>query len=296
MRVIPSFSGAPEPPRPLPPGRVEHVPGRGELFLRDSGGDGPPVLLLHGWMFPSDLNWFPVYDALRAAGLRVLAVDLRGHGRGLRTTERFSLEECASDAAALVAHLGCGPVTAVGYSMGGPVACLMARNHPESVRGLVLCATARDWMGKRMTVIWKTVPALRFWLGLFPTQSWALLLRSTGLPEGSHRHWVAAELSRGSTVDIVGAGLALSEYDARPWIEELRDVPSAVVVTARDRSVPPRKQRLLAEGLRASVHEIEADHMAVVTQQAAFRTVLLEALDAVGATATAPRRAGRAAA
>ena len=96
MRFSPSLSGsqrhAPEPPLPLPPGRIVHVPGRGEMFLRDTGGDGPPVLLLHGWMFPSDLNWFPVYAALQDAGLRVLAVDHRGHGRGLRTTEPFSLE------------------------------------------------------------------------------------------------------------------------------------------------------------------------------------------------------------
>src|SRR4029078_1284546 len=64
---------APEPPVPLPRGRVIHVPGRGEMFLRDSGGDGPPVLLLHGWMFSADLNWYTTYGALEEAGYRVLA-------------------------------------------------------------------------------------------------------------------------------------------------------------------------------------------------------------------------------
>ena len=39
---------APVPPRPLPPGRTVLVPGRGEFFVRDSGGDGTPVLLVHG--------------------------------------------------------------------------------------------------------------------------------------------------------------------------------------------------------------------------------------------------------
>ena len=249
-----------------------------------TGVDGrPPVLLLHGWMFPSDLNWHPVYDALRDAGLRVLAMDHRGHGRGLRTQKPFSLRDCADDAAAMVAHLGVGPVTAVGYSMGGPVAALMARHHPEAVRGIVLCATSRDWKGKRMSVIWKTMGSLRFWLGLAPTQAWELLLTSTRMPVGPHRAWVAAELSRGSSIDIAEAGRELSRYDARPWLGELRGLPAAVVVTARDRSVPPRKQRLLAEGLGASVHEIKADHMAVVSHQAQFRRVLLEALDSVGA-------------
>ena len=278
-----SSSHVPEPPVPLPPGRIVHVPGRGEFFLRDSGGDRPAVLLLHGWMFPSDLNWFPVYDALRDAGLRVLAVDHRGHGRGLRTTEPFSLEACAADAAGLVEQLDCGPVTAVGYSMGGPIACLMARRRPETVRALVLCATARDWRGKRMAVFWKTMGGLRLWLGLAPTQLWALLLRAPGIPRESSRTWVAAELSRGSSVDLAEAGRELSRYDARPWIEDLRGIPSAVVVTAKDRSVPPRKQRALAEALGASVHEVRADHMAVVSHQPQFRRILLEALVAVGA-------------
>lgn len=279
---------APEPPVPLPPGRIVHVPGRGEFFLRDTGGDGPAVLLLHGWMFPSDLNWYGVYDALAADGLRVLAMDHRGHGRGLRTSKPFTLRDCAGDAAAVVRHLGCGPVTAVGYSMGGPVASLMAREHPDTVRGIVQCATARDWKGKRMSVFWKTMGSLRFWLGLAPTQFWALLLRSARLPVGAHREWVAAELSRGSSVDIAEAGRELSRYDSRPWIEELRRLPAAVVVTARDRSVPPRKQRELAKALGAREFEIRADHMAVVTHQEEFRRMLLGALDAVGAAGREP--------
>src|SRR5688572_14410988 len=74
----------PAPPETLPAGRLVQVPGRGEFFLRDSGGDGPPVLLLHGWMFNADLNWMFSYEPLRQAGYRVLAIDHRGHGRGLR--------------------------------------------------------------------------------------------------------------------------------------------------------------------------------------------------------------------
>ena len=77
-----------EPPVPLPPGFVVHVPGRGELFVRDSGGSGPPVLLLHGWIFQSDLNWYRTYEPLATAGYRVIAVDHRGHGRGVRAETR----------------------------------------------------------------------------------------------------------------------------------------------------------------------------------------------------------------
>lgn len=274
---------APRPPDGLPPGRIVDVAGRGELFVRDTGGDGPAVLLLHGWMFHSDLNWWPVYGALANAGMRVLAVDHRGHGRGLRSTEPFTLQACAGDAAALVGQLGCGPVTAVGYSMGGPVAQLMARDHPDTVRALVLCATARDWSGLRMDVLWRTMGLLRLWLGLFPVRAWEVMLRGTRLPAGAHRSWMAAELSRGSSVDIAEAGRELSRYDARPWIARLRGLPSAVIVTAEDRSVPPEKQRALAAALGARSFEIRADHMAVASQPGPFRALLLEALAAVGA-------------
>ncbi len=61
----------------------------------------PPVLLLHGWTVSADLNFFAVYDEL-AARHRVIALDHRGHGRGMRPRTPFSLEDCADDAAALL--------------------------------------------------------------------------------------------------------------------------------------------------------------------------------------------------
>jgi pimeloyl-ACP methyl ester carboxylesterase len=284
---------APEPPVALPPGRTVLLPGRGEVFVRDTGGDGPPVLLLHGWMFAADLNWWPVYDALRDAGHRVLAIDHRGHGRGLRSPQHFTLERCAADAAGLVAQLGCGPVVAAGYSMGGPIAQLMARDHAEHVRGLVLCATAQDWSDPHMKAFWRTMAGLRLTLNAFPLAAWTALLRTAGLPPSPQRTWTAAELSRGSSRDIAEAGRELSRYDARPWLSGL-DLPAAVVLTSRDRSVPPHKQRALAVALRASVHEVPADHMAVVTDRDRFRAALLAALEAVGgATHTSPRDSAR---
>ncbi len=274
-------SPAPEPPVALPPGLVVHVRGRGEFFVRDSGGSGPAVLLLHGWMFASDLNWWPHYRPLVDAGYRVLAMDHRGHGRGLRTSEPFSLRDCAGDAAALVEHLDCGPAVAVGYSMGGPVAELMARHHPETVAGLILSATALNWHGAKMKLIWNAMGVLRLGLGAFPTKAWELLLMPMGTPPGTMKSWVAAEVTRGSSVDIAEAGRELGRYDATDWIGELRAVPSAVIVTARDRSVPADRQRALAAGLGAAVSELQADHLAALTHQREFRRLLLDALATV---------------
>jgi len=271
---------APEPPEELPPGRVVHVRGVGELFVRDSGGPGAPVLLLHGWMFPSDLNWFRCYGPLIDAGYRVIAVDHRGHGRGLRSYEDFSLERCASDAAALVEHLDCGPVLAVGYSMGGPIAQLMARDHPERVRGIVLCATAREWRSPRLRLFWNAMAALRLVLNLVPYGAWRRALRAAGFPDSATTSWVTAELTRGSGRDIAEAGRELGRFDSRPWARSLR-VPAAVVVTRRDTAVPPEKQAALAGDLEAPTFEVDGDHMVVTAQPEAFVSSLLDAVASV---------------
>src|ERR1700736_980314 len=135
----------PDPPTEMPPARTVAVRGRGEFFLRDTGGDGPVVMLLHGWMASADLNWSRAYGDLIRAGYRVLAIDHRGHGRGLRALTPFRLADCAADAAAVLRELDAAPATVVGYSMGGAIAQLVARDHPDVVSGLILSGTAMEW-------------------------------------------------------------------------------------------------------------------------------------------------------
>ena len=273
----------PEPPIPLPPGHLVHVRGRGEFFVRDSGGDGPPVLLLHGWMFSADLNWFRTYDALIDAGYRVLALDHRGHGRGLRTSEPFTLRACADDAAAVLAKLDVAPVVAVGYSMGGPIAKLLARHHPVRVSGLVLAATANDWGDPRMKAFWRTMAALRLVLGAAPNAVWRRGLKAAGFPESSTTAWTAAELSRGNARDLAEAGRELGRFDSHDWAGGIA-MPTAVIVTTKDTAVPPDKQRALADSLGAETFDVRGDHAAVSVKSDEFNATLLRALDAVRAT------------
>src|SRR6478752_10156563 len=82
-------------PRPvgLPPGRNLLLPGRGRTYVRHlrRRGGRMTVVLLHGWAATADLNWGSSYAAL-GERFDVVSIDHRGHGRGLRTTERFTLE------------------------------------------------------------------------------------------------------------------------------------------------------------------------------------------------------------
>lgn len=279
--------GAPVPPA-LPPGRTLNLPGRGEVFVRDCGGTrpGPAVLLLHGWTASADINFFAVYACL-AQSYRVIAFDLRGHGRGMRSTEAFSLEDCADDSAALLQQLGTGRVIVVGYSMGGPVGMLLARRHPQQVAGLVMQATALEWRrAARDRMVWRMLPvldlSLRFGAGAGLAER---ILRKAAeeAPElDGYRPWLAAEFRRATARDLVSAGYALSNYDARTWAERL-DIPAAMLVTTRDHLVRPARQRELAKALRASVLEIDADHDLPLVNGAEYARVTRLAVDKVAA-------------
>src|SRR5882724_7638081 len=103
----------------IPLGRRVELPGRGTTFFREVAGPpgAPTVLLLHGLIASGGLNWFQAFGPL-GKHFRVVAIDHRGHGRGMRSWRRFRLADCADDAAALLDVLGIEHAIAVGYSMG----------------------------------------------------------------------------------------------------------------------------------------------------------------------------------
>ena len=137
-------------PPDLPPGAAMQLPGRGTTFVRtlDGPAGAPAVVLLHGWTATADLNWFTCYRPL-AEHFRVVALDHRGHGRGIRSRKTFRLEDCADDAVAVCDVLGIEQFIPVGYSMGGPIAQLIWRRHRQRIAGLVMCATSSHFSTSR---------------------------------------------------------------------------------------------------------------------------------------------------
>jgi pimeloyl-ACP methyl ester carboxylesterase len=105
-----------------------------------AGGDGPPILLVHG-LGGSALNWVAVAPAL-AGRSRVLVPDLPGHGGSDPAPGLSSLEPFADALAGLLEHEGAAPAPVVGHSLGGLVALRLAVLRPELVAGILLCAAA----------------------------------------------------------------------------------------------------------------------------------------------------------
>jgi pimeloyl-ACP methyl ester carboxylesterase len=119
--------------------RFASFDGTGIAFI--SAGDGPDVLLLHGFAADHQVNWVApgVVDALVAAGRRVIALDARGHGQSDKPHDPDAYEDdaMARDAAALLDHLGVERVDVVGYSMGALVSTRLVPDEAR-VRSCVL--------------------------------------------------------------------------------------------------------------------------------------------------------------
>lgn len=105
-------------------------------------GEGDPILLIHGFASSIAVNWGATgwIDTLKRAGRRVIAMDVRGHGKSekLYDPEAFRVATMAQDAANLIDFLDLGRADVMGYSMGGRIAAFLAVEHPEKVRSLVI--------------------------------------------------------------------------------------------------------------------------------------------------------------
>jgi pimeloyl-ACP methyl ester carboxylesterase len=257
-------------------------------------------VLIHGVTFTAELNWGQVFTAL-ARHFHVVAVDLRGHGDGISAGSRFRLEDCADDVAALAEVLDIGRFVAVGHSMGGMVAQLLYRRHASLLSGLVLCSTAcsvgESPAEKLAALALPTLAAALRWnpiLQLVTAEALGMALVGH-IDDPATGRWAHAQLSRTTLAAAVSAIQAVCEFTSDGWIGQV-DVPTAVVVTARDHVVPASCQRKLALAVPgASVHEVDADHGVCISAPQLFGPALLEACRSVAASLRngSARRAGQ---
>lgn len=109
-------------------------------------GEGPPVLLIHGFASNARVNWIDTgwVKALTGAGYQTITFDNRGHGESgkLYDPEAYPAPEMAEDARRLLDHLGLSQVRVMGYSMGARIAAFLTINHPDRVIAAVFSGLA----------------------------------------------------------------------------------------------------------------------------------------------------------
>ena len=300
--------------RSLPPaqpvGRVVPLATGGRTWAWEMAGPpgAPVVVLLHGWMATAALNWYGSLSYL-GRSFRVIAPDLRGHGRLGRGAPPFSVDGCADDIASIEDELGVARAVVVGYSMGGAIAQVFARRHRERAEGMVLCATAASF-ARRL----KLRPTVRVAgkLGAASVRRWpdagqrflawriarhdqaSLQRRARGRGAGTehglagraagegaaptaspaHPDWALRERTMADLAAFIEAGAALNAYDSSAWLPHL-DVPAAVLVTQRDKIVAPWRQEAMATLIPGSKrYLVDAGHDAVVSSPDAFLPAL----------------------
>jgi pimeloyl-ACP methyl ester carboxylesterase len=208
------------------------------------GGDGPPLVLVHG-LGGAAVN-FTLLGPLLAERHRVLIPDLPGHARSEPLEQVEGLDDYAEHVAEVAELEGMLPAAVLGYSMGGVVVLRLAVTRPDDVQALVLG-------------LWGAVdpPAL-------PPES------VIGFLEGPSQH-----------TDVGAAGRALVRDDPRPDLERVR-CPVLLVWGARDRLVPLADGFEYARRLRAPIRVLPAaGHLIVGERPQECAAVVGDYLDRV---------------
>lgn len=282
----------PLPGGPIPSGHLLDLPGRGTTWVSDTPGptaDAPAIVLLHAVGCTGLLTWYPSIDAL-AQRYRVVTLDQRWHGRGIQS-EQFSLHDCADDVAALIDVLDLDRPIVGGYSMGSIVAQRVWRQHPEKISGLVLAATIGHFRHGTKELLFHQglEAAIGLTRGLPRTrtqhhaEAWADRVEID--PFQDVHSWAIDEFRSTSSWALAQAVAALGRHHSHPWLRRI-DVPTAVVITRKDKVLPPQDQWAVARAIPgATTHDIEAGHASCVLEADVFVPAFVEAVHTVRARA-----------
>jgi pimeloyl-ACP methyl ester carboxylesterase len=253
----------------------------------DFGGDGPPVLLLHGLAGYAG-EWAETAGWLSNRA-QVVALDARGHGNSKRFPSDVSRAAHLADAAFAVERLGLGPIVVVGQSLGGLTALLLASKRPDLVRGLVMVEAGPRGGGDASSHeanVAELGNSLRRWPVPFASREAAV--EFFGGPSLTADAWARGLEHRDGgwwpRFDVEVMMRTLHEAASRSYWEQWERISCpALVVRGGDGSLPPADaESMVARGRDAKLAELAgAKHDLHLDRPGEWREALSEFLDAL---------------
>lgn len=237
---------------------------------------GAPIVLLHG-LGSSSADWTFQLPAL-GAHHRVLAPDLRAHGRSSRPRGRLSIEVMARDVVALLAALEAPPAHVVGLSLGGCVALALALDHGPHVRSLTLVNTFARLAPSGPRGVLRLLTRLGL-LACAPMRVVAAHVARGLFPRADQRalYLVAvASLASNPRRTYFASIRALARFDVRSRLGQVR-CPTLVVAGDRDATVPLAAKALLSRTISGAELLVIPDsgHATPADQAERFNAALL---------------------
>jgi 3-oxoadipate enol-lactonase len=258
------------------------------LWVRDIG-EGEPLVLLHGLGMRGDA--FRFIAPRLAETSRLIAPDLRGHGRSAHLPGPYTTEALAADLGPMLDSLGIASAHVLGHSHGGAVAQVFARTHPERVRSLLLVST---YAVQRVTwwqrMLGQALPGVITRCGTRQMARVAHRLRPAGGGRklGAPAAALAASMLAANDRQCLGDALHLSrQFDSRPWLDTLQ-IPTLVIAGDADCVILPRQAEDLARGIPgAHLHLLNgAGHALPLSHPVEISGLITTWLDHVDATAS----------
>lgn len=230
----------------------------------------PPLVLLHPLASTGEMSWAPLAESLRAAGYRVAAPDLPGHGSSSATS--FTWESAAATARAAAERFGLEKPVLVGHSLGAATAMYAAKREPASFAGLILSGAGACWKDRYVQIGLTAAAAIGALSAAVGRRE--LLAHAAGVR--GHEIRIAASTAQIAPAQLWRAARLLTHFDMRDTPPP--PIPSTVIVLTADRRMPPGLQRALARYLDCPHVDVAADHDAPVRQTGRFFDGMHDAL------------------
>ncbi len=215
------------------------------LYFEDSGGDGPPVILAHGFLMDQTM-FDPQVEAL-APEFRVIRWDERGFGQTEFDGQPFTYWDSAQDCLGLLDHLGIAQAVVGGMSQGGFLSLRTALTAPERLAGLLLFSTQAAVEDPETRAGFQQM--VDVWSEHGPVDELVTGLSTILLNHPDHNdHWIAKWKARDKSFMAEAGRCLLSRDDISDRLGEIA-MPALVVHGTADGGIAPPCAQAMADGL-----------------------------------------------